>query len=96
MRIQSIRVVNLLIFDIHLNIGIKLLQKVVYMGIERNQNIFVLLRRRRRFHFRFSFFFVLLSDFFGIVSFVTTNPDKFQFQSQIRLCNGKVYVSKLV
>ena len=44
----------------------------------------------RLFLFYFGFFFVLFFYFFGIVSFVTTTPDKFQFQSQVRLSQTNV------
>ena len=37
-------------------------------------------------------FFVLLSYFFAIVSFVTTTLDKFQFRSQVRLSQINVLV----
>ena len=40
---------------------------------------------RRLFLFCFGSFFVLLFYFLGILNFVTTTPDKFQFQSQVRL-----------
>ena len=80
-RIQSIRVVNLLIVDVHFNIGKKWVQYVVYMSNEKNWSLFL----RRLFLFCFCFFFVFFFHFFGIVSFVTTTPDKIQFQSQVRL-----------
>ena len=37
-------------------------------------------------------FFALILYFFGIVGFVTTTPDKFQFQNQIRLSQINVIV----
>ena len=62
-------------------------QIVVYMSKERNW-FFV----RRLFLFCFCLFFVFLFYFFGIVCFVTTTPDKFQFQSQVRLSRINVIV----
>ena len=41
---------------------------------------------------RFCLFFVLLFYFFAIVSFVTTTPDKLQFQSQVRLYQINVVI----
>ena len=87
-RIQSIRVVNLLIVDVHFSIGKNGVQKVVYMSNKRNWSVLL----RRLFLFCFCFFFVFLFCFFGIVSFVTTTPDKFQFQSQVRLSQINVIV----
>ena len=40
----------------------------------------------------FDSFFVLLFGFFAILSFVATTPDKFQFQSQVRLSQINVKV----
>ena len=56
------------------------------MSNERNWSLLF----RCLFLFCFCFFFVLLSHFFGFVGFVTTTPDKFQFQSQVRL--SQIYV----
>ena len=62
------------------------MQNVVYMNSKRNWSVFF----HRVFLFCFYLFFVLLF-FSAIVSFVTTTPDKsttpdkFQFQSQVRL-----------
>ena len=81
---QSIRVVNLLIVDVHLNIGKNCMQNVVYMSNERNWSILHLLLCLRFPRFS-GFFFVLFFYFFGFVSFVTTNLDTFQFQRQVRL-----------
>ena len=50
------------------------------MSNERNWSLLC-----RLFLFWFCLFFVLPFYFFGIISFVTTTPDKFQFQSQVRL-----------
>ena len=47
---------------------------------------------RRLFLIRFFLFFVLLFHFFAIVSFITTTPDKFQFQNQLRLSQLNVKV----
>ena len=47
----------------------------------------------RLFLFCFGFFFVLIFFLFGIVSFVTMIPDKFQFQCQVRLSQINVIVS---
>ena len=88
-RIQSIRVVNLLIDDVHFNIGKNWVENVVYMSNERNWSLLF----RRLFHFCFRFLFVLLFYFFGIVSFVATTPDKFQFKSQVRLSPINLIVS---
>ena len=55
-------------------------ENVVYMSNERDWSPFF----RRLLLFHFGFFSVLLFYFFDIVSFVTTNPAKFQFQSQVR------------
>ena len=44
-RIQSVWVVNLLIFDVHLNIGKNWVQNVVYMSNERNWNNLLFHRR---------------------------------------------------
>ena len=87
-RLQSIGVVNLLIVDVHFNIGKNWLQKVVYMSNERNWRAFL----RRLFFFCFCLFLVFLFYFYGFVSFVTTTPDKFQFQNQVRLSQINVRV----
>ena len=80
-RIQSIGVVSLLIVDVHFNIGKNWLQNVVYMSNERNWSVLL----SRVFLIRFYLFFVLPFYFFAILSFVTTNRDRFQFQRQVRL-----------
>ena len=90
-RIQSIRVVNLLIVDVYLNIGQNWVQIVVYMSREKSWSFFVLLRRHR-FLIRFCLLFVLLFYFSGIVSFVTTTLAEFQFQSQVKLSQINVTV----
>ena len=87
-RIQSIRVVNLLIVDVHFNNGKISLQSVLYMINKRNWSVFL----RRLFLFHFYLFFVLLFQLLAIVSFVTTTSDKFQFQSQVRLSQMNVIV----
>ena len=87
-RIESIRVANLLIDDIHFNVVKNWMQNFVYMSNERNWSVFLHLL----FLFCFSLFFVFLSYFFGIVRFLTTNPDMFQFQSQVRLSQINVIV----
>ena len=87
-RLETIGSVNLLIVDVHLDIGKKWVQYVVYMSNERNWIVFL----RRLFLFYFCLFFVLLFYLFGIVSFVTTTLEKFQFQSQVRLSQIKVTV----
>ena len=71
-RLQSIRVVNLLIVDVHFNIGKNLVQKIKYSSSAVSSSF--------AFASSLCFFY-----FFGIVSIVTTTPDKFQFQSQVRL-----------
>ena len=80
-RIQSIRVVNLLIVDVHFNIGKYWVQNVVYMSNERNW----CLLQRRLLLVPFYLLIVLPSYFFAIVNFVTTTPDKFQLQSHVGL-----------
>ena len=70
----------LLTVDVHFNIGKNWVQNVIYMSNERNWRVLC-----RLFLFRFFLFFVILFYFFGIVSFLTTTPDKFQFQGQVRL-----------
>ena len=89
-RIQSIRVVILLIVEVHFNIGKNWTQNVVYMSNERNWRLLLLLRCR--FLIRFCLFLVLLFYFFSIVNFVTTTSDKFQFPSQKRLSQINVLV----
>ena len=91
-RIQSIRVVNLLTVDVNFNIGKNYVQNVFYMSNERNWNLL----HHRLFFFCFYIFFVFLFYFFGVVSFVTTTPDKFQFQSQVRLSQIDVLVPILL
>ena len=59
------------------------------MSNERNWIVFL----GRLFLFCFCLFFVFLFYLFGIVSFVTTTLDKFQFQSQVRLSQINVIVS---
>ena len=86
-RIQSIRNVKLLIVDVHFNIGRNWVQNVSYMSNERNWSLLCCL-----LIFQFCFFFVLPSYFFGIVSFVITTPDKFQFQSRLRLSQINVII----
>ena len=86
--IQSIRVVNLLVVNVNFNIGKNWMQIVVYMSNERNWNVFL----RSLFLFCFCFFFVFLFYFFSIESFLTTTPDKFQFQSQVRLSQINVII----
>ena len=81
--IHTIRIVNLLNFQVHFNIRKKSMQNVVYISNERNWSLLFLLRRR--VFIRFCLFFVLFLIFFGIVSFVTTTFDKIQFPSQVRL-----------
>ena len=70
MRIQSIRVVKLLIVDVHFNIGKNWMQNVVYMNNEWNWSLL----RRCLLLFRFCLFFVLFFYLVAIVSFVTTTP----------------------
>ena len=82
MRMQSIRAVTLLIVDVQFIIGKDWLQNVVYMSNETNWS-FLLLVRRRRFFIRFCLFYMLFLNFFGIVRFVNTTLDKFQFQRQV-------------
>ena len=77
-RIQSIRVVNLLIVDVHFNVGKDCVRNFVYMGNETNWYLL----HRRFFFIRFCLSFVLLLYYSAIVSFVTTTPVKFQFQSK--------------
>ena len=86
--IQFFRNVNLLIVGVHFNNGRNWVKKFVYMSNERNWCLFLL----RPFLIRFYFFFVLLFYFFAIVSFVTTTPDKLQFQSQVLLFQINVIV----
>ena len=63
------------------------MQHVIYMSNEKNRNL-----PRRLLLFRLCHFFVLLFYFFGIVSFVTTTPDKVHFQNQLRLSHINVIV----
>ena len=77
-RIQSIRVVNLLIVDVHFNVGKNCMQNFFYMSNETNWCLLL----RRFFFIQFYLFFVLLFYFSAFVSFVTTTPVKFQFQSK--------------
>ena len=42
--------------------------------------------------FAFRLFFVLFLNFFAILSFVITTPDKFKFQSEVRLSQINVQV----
>ena len=86
-RIQTIRILNFLTVDVHFNIGKTWVQNVIYMINEKSWSLLCCL-----FLFSFSLFFVLLFYFFGIVSFVTTTPDKFQFQSQLRLSQINIIV----
>ena len=73
-RIQSIRIVNLLIVDVDLNTRKKL--NAVYKSKRKNWSLVVL-----HFLIRFCLFFVLFFKFFGIESFLTTNKNQFQFRS---------------
>ena len=87
-RIQSIRVVNLLIVDIHLNIGKKL-------GAKR-----CLHEKREELvpppppSLPHPLLPLLCAPFLLLcyLNFVTTTPDKFQFQSQVRLSQFNVIV----
>ena len=88
MHIQSIRVVELLIVDVYFNTGKHWEQKIIYMSNKRNWILFL----RRLFLFSFCLVFVFLFYFFPIASFVTTTPEKFQFQSQVRLSQINVIV----
>ena len=58
-------------------------QIFIYMSNERNWSVYFPLRRRIPMHFRF--FLALFVIFSGIVSFITTTFDKFQFQSHVCL-----------
>ena len=89
-RIQSLRVVRLLIVDVHFNIIKNWVQNVVYMSKERIWSLLFLLRRRLLI--RSCLFSVLLFYSFGFVSFVTTNPDNYRIQSQGRLSQVNVVV----
>ena len=89
-RIQSNRVVNLLILEVHINIGKNWLQNAVHMIKKRNWILFSPLRRR--FHIRF-IYFVLYLYFFVIVSLLTLKLGNFQFQSQIRLFQINVEIT---
>ena len=84
-RIKSIRIVNLLIVDLHFNIGKNWRRNVIDMINERNWSLPLLLLRLFLIQFCFSFLFFFLC--FGIVCFATTTLDKFQFQSQVRVSN---------
>ena len=86
---KSTRVVYLLIVDVHFNIGKQWMQNAVYMSNKRNWSLLFY----RLFLFCFCLIFVLLFYFFGIVSFVATTPEKFQFQSQVRLTQINVVFS---
>ena len=59
-RIQSVRFVNLLVADVHFNLGKKWLQNVVYMINETNWNLLLLVGR---FLIRFCLYFVLFLSF---------------------------------
>ena len=72
-RIESVRIVDLVSVDVHVNIGKKLVNNVVYMCNEKNWSPFLLLR----FLIWFCLFFVLLFKFFVLVSFRTGTSDKF-------------------
>ena len=79
-RIQSIRVVNLLVVDEHFNIGKNWVQNAVYMSNERNWS----LPFCRLFVSRFGLISVLLFYFLAIVRFVvTTRPlTSFSFKAK--------------
>ena len=68
------------------------MQNVVYMSTERNWSLLFLLCRRRRFLIHFASSLCSFFYFFGNVSFAATTPDKFQFQSQLRLSQINVVV----
>ena len=91
MRIESNWIVNLLIVETHFNIGKNWVQNVVYMNNKRNWNHSFLFCRRR-FDIRFSLNFGLCLHFFGLVSFLTKAPDKFQFQIQLHLSQINILV----
>ena len=88
LRMQSISFVNLLIAGVHINIGKNWVQNVIYLTNERKWILFL----HRVFLIRFYLLLVLLFYFFAIVSFITTAPDKFQFQSEVRLSQINVIV----
>ena len=93
MQKQSITVVNLLVVDIHLNIGENWKQYVVFI-----RNIGSVASRTST---SFRVFLLLqlllilpcaLFYFIGSLGFLTTALDKFQFQSQVRLSQINVKV----
>ena len=87
-RTQSLRLVKVLIADVHFNISKNPAQNVFYMSTETNWS-YLLLFRRCRFLIRFCLFFILFC-FLGIVSLVTTILETFQFPSQIRLSQTNI------
>ena len=91
MRIQSIRVLNLLNVDVHLNIGKNWLEKVVHMSTQRNRSILLMLRFLR-FYNLFQFFLLLFFNVFGIVIMVNQTLDQLQFQSRASLSQIKVRI----
>ena len=84
-RIQSIRIVKLLIVDVHPSLRKNSVKNVVYLSNEEIWNLSLLFCHLRCSLIRFSFFFVLSFNFFAVVSFVTTTLDSFEFQSQVPL-----------
>ena len=87
-RIQSTKIVNLLIVDVHFNIVKNWVQNVLYMSNERNWCLLF----HRLFLIRFCLFFLPLLSFVASVNFVTTTPDKFQLQSRVRLSQINIIV----
>ena len=86
--IQALRVVNLLIVDVHVNIEKKWVQYVVFKSNEKSWILFLLFP----YIIRLCFFFVFCVCFSSIVGFVTTTLDEFQFQGQVDLSQFKVLV----
>ena len=77
---QSIRVVSLMIVDLHFNIGHNWVQNCIQLSNERNWSLLLFLC----FLIHFCIFLALFLVFSGIVYFVTTTNKKFQFQSEAR------------
>ena len=91
-RIQAIKVVILLIVDIHFNFGKNWMQKFVHMSKKRKWSILhlFLFLRFPCFYSLFWFFLVLFFNFFPVICFVSTIFDKIQFQSQVKLSQVNV------
>ena len=96
--IISNRMVNLLVVDVHFNIG-KNECKIIYMDNENNSSNcspLILLSRFLNSSSASASSFCSFFSFFGLVSIVTTTPDKFQVQNRNCLSQTKAVAPMLL